>query len=793
MARVKGNAGPPASPEDAEVVVDVLQSHEAAAAPRDAAPNAVSEQEQEQQQPDDNVSAVTSATEHQAVARRQAATAVGAGSSPALGPFRESYRDMDELRRALKVLSVQLNAPYYMQHSSPQRVEARCPTWRERKAAKSSSGGDGSGGGAKKAPPVCDFVVSANRHANGRVYVTRSVVEHSPGCPVMAARQGENSVSAAALLETARPIMDALLTNNTDAAEHAKLLEDLGIDAATLLAQGEAAVRPKDMAKLMKDKFGVSASYMAAWRALSALRQQRKDEDSLSFQRINGYLQTFAAANPGSITAFEHVPGTTTFARAFLSPSALAPGALRYCRATLLLSVLLVTSAFGGVVLTVTAQDAMGDHVPLAIGLAPSESEREWHWFLEQLRRAFPELERAVSTLVHNRGEDLARTVADVFPHCMQTDKVDSFMKSAVVGAAGATNAGSSTLGMIGVGGMMPGASLLDPSLVSPGEGGIASGGVNTGAAASTSPSSPMQWMETLCGKAPLMILVGWVSKVASTLFQRYEKYAHVSSEYPAAFHALASQYESAAAHYDVLRVAESGFEVVDKRSGRQRVVDFAKQTCSCGDYDATKFPCLHVFLAVSYAGMLRADVIPRIFLMTSLKTLYGGRVTPIDVDNVPADGVTAPIPAPKTRGRPRKIQQIQQFGDPKQEKLSCSVCGVKGHNKRTCKRVTVAEPARDVSSSVSIAGVADMGATLVSNVPGSSTAATASSSAPAATTSSTLEEAGSAGLIEAVDDQDDDDGAGFLNGACKCPPPVIVMLAQLAWKLTGIMLPASL
>ncbi|KUF98659.1 Dihydrolipoyl dehydrogenase [Phytophthora nicotianae] len=90
----------------------------------------------------------------------------------------------------------------------------------------------------------------------------------------------------------------------------------------------------------------------------------------------------------------------------------------------------------------------------------------------------------------------------------------------------------------------------------------------------------------------------------------------------------------------------------------------------------------------LTHAGMLRTDVIPRIFLMTSLKTLYAGRITPIDIATVPSDEVTIPHTLPKSRGRPRKVQQIQQFGDPKQEKLRCSVCGVKGHNKRTCKRL---------------------------------------------------------------------------------------------------------
>lgn len=572
-------------------------------------------------------------------------------AAPATGarfpPFLESYADMGELRRALKVLSVQLQAPYYMQHSSPQRVEARCPTWRQRKAGQGSSNPlttqeQGAAPQQEQRPPVCDFVVAANRHANGRVYVTRAVMAHAATCPVMAARKragGAHAVSAAALLETARPFM-----------------EELAASATT--------VRPKDMAQIMKDNFGVSTSYMAAWRALSTFRQQQKQDERASYQKLAGYLTALAQSNPHSVVAFEHTSTpdsstpSTVFARAFLAPGPLQM-ALRYCRPTLLLSALRGTAQFGGVVLALTAQDAMGDLVPLALGLSPAEDEAEWRFFLANAKQAFPDLTRAA--LAHSRGQDspLARAIATEFPGATQSDRVDTFTST-----------------------------VTQPTVAG---------------AHVPPPGSPLAWLEVLCGKAPLMLLVGWVSKVASTLFERSDKYGRLSSEYPEEFHALARQYEREAVHFDVLRVGESAFEVVDKRSGRQRVVDFAHQRCSCGEYDAARFPCLHVFLAVSHAGLLRADVIPRIFLLTSLQALYAGRITPIDVDTVAPDGVTVPRAQPKARGRPRKVQQIQQFGDPKADKLSCSVCGVKGHNKRTCKRVTdkvgAAEQVQDTSA----------------------------------------------------------------------------------------------
>ncbi|KAL4159508.1 hypothetical protein PRNP1_000085 [Phytophthora ramorum] len=581
-------------------------------------------------------------------------------------PFEESYTDMNELRRALKVLSVQRNAPYYMQHSSPQRVEARCPSWRQRKRR---AGADSDAEVSTAAAPVCEFVVSANRHANGRVYVTRAVVTHSPTCSVLHARLAANAdaantgesgtagekgrvsstVTASALLETALPFMGELASSRG----------------------GRDAVKPKDISNIMKEKFGVQPSYMTAWRALSAFRQQRKQDDSKSYMKLNGYLQSFAETNAGSLVAFEHQdssqvpppvgkPNAKIFARAFLCPKPLHD-ALRYCRGSMLLSVFLVTSPFGGVVFTATGQDAMGDNVPIAIGLAPAESENAWSFFLQNLRRAFPDLERSVTSLVHNRGDELTRAAHNVFPNCPQSNEVEMFIRNGVQAAAAAAASEASSV----------------PS-------------ATPGAIGATLPLDlSMQWMEALCAKSPLMILAGWVSQVARTLFQRYERYGHLSSEYPAEFHSLAAEYEGEASRFDVVRTSESEFEVIDQQTSAGRVVNFAKQTCTCGEYDVSRFPCLHVFLAVTHAGMLQTEVIPRIFLMTSLKALYAGRITPIDIDTVTSDGVTIPQPLPKTRGRPRKVQQIQQFGDPKQEKLSCSVCGVKGHNKRTCKRLS--------------------------------------------------------------------------------------------------------
>ncbi|KAG3086103.1 hypothetical protein PC122_g9360 [Phytophthora cactorum] len=112
-----------------------------------------------------------------------------------------------------------------------------------------------------------------------------------------------------------------------------------------------------------------------------------------------------------------------------------------------------------------------------------------------------------------------------------------------------------------------------------------------------------MQWMEALCAKAPLMILVGWVSQVARTLFQRYERYGHLSAEYPAEFHSLAAEYEGEASRFDVVRTSESHNKRTCKRltAGATPVREVHTDDVASGQDDTT-------FLVSTYGDALAFD-----------------------------------------------------------------------------------------------------------------------------------------------------------------------------------------
>jgi hypothetical protein len=70
----------------------------------------------------------------------------------------------------------------------------------------------------------------------------------------------------------------------------------------------------------------------------------------------------------------------------------------------------------------------MGEEISLAIAIVSSENEQEWTYFLQNLQQAIPDFENVVTTIVHNRGEELQLAISTVFPACLSSDNVDTFL-----------------------------------------------------------------------------------------------------------------------------------------------------------------------------------------------------------------------------------------------------------------------------------------------------------------------------------------------------------------------------
>ena len=118
------------------------------------------------------------------------------------------------------------------------------------------------------------------------------------------------------------------------------------------------------------------------------------------------------------------------------------------------------------------------------------------------------------------------------------------------------------------------------------------------------------------------------------------------------------------------------------------RVVDFERQTCSCGFFREHGVPCRHMC-----AAALSVKVHPKTFIIPErtrevLRQTYDGVTIPIDLGTLTDDGMKAPT-GTKKRGRPNHNRIPSATEKAPRNTVKCGKCGKRGHNKRSCKAAT--------------------------------------------------------------------------------------------------------
>ena len=104
------------------------------------------------------------------------------------------------------------------------------------------------------------------------------------------------------------------------------------------------------------------------------------------------------------------------------------------------------------------------------------------------------------------------------------------------------------------------------------------------------------------------------------------------------------------------------------------------------------KFPCRH---GVAYfskweqldvAAILR-DHVHYYFRYKALHGLYRPNICPVITDSLEYDGETLPPLEKKPAGRPKKKRYRRRsiHVDRQKSPIRCSICGKRGHNKKTC------------------------------------------------------------------------------------------------------------
>jgi hypothetical protein len=117
-------------------------------------------------------------------------------------------------------------------------------------------------------------------------------------------------------------------------------------------------------------------------------------------------------------------------------------------------------------------------------------------------------------------------------------------------------------------------------------------------------------------------------------------------------------------------------------------------QWCTCGIWQDVLYPCRHgcaVFRKwkeKDFSYVLQNLVHPY-YKFECVQQMYKNNIFPACIDNVKYDDTTRPPVVKKPQpGRPRskRLRRRSEFLDPDESPITCSDCGQRGHNKRTCK-----------------------------------------------------------------------------------------------------------
>ncbi|KAH6590260.1 hypothetical protein BASA50_009520 [Batrachochytrium salamandrivorans] len=192
-------------------------------------------------------------------------------------------------------------------------------------------------------------------------------------------------------------------------------------------------------------------------------------------------------------------------------------------------------------------------------------------------------------------------------------------------------------------------------------------------------------WLEPLRSSSHLNFFNNWLSKVAELMFSRNKLYNNLSSKTPENIQRRFNENKRKGLQRQIHQFAEFGFEVVNQANGHKRIINLTLKTCTCGKFKKYQFPCHHAAVVFVKAGLSPIHFMAASYYTASLKAIYSNLVTPVVLDDIVPEDIVLPPVIMKRAERP-KSRRIRSRGETNfEDQYTCTVCGNKGHNRRTC------------------------------------------------------------------------------------------------------------
>ena len=172
--------------------------------------------------------------------------------------------------------------------------------------------------------------------------------------------------------------------------------------------------RPKDIQADIREQFGVQITYTNAWRARErALRLIRGTPED-SFRLLPAYSYVLQQNNPGTVTHLE-TDADNHFKYFFMALEPCIRGFNSLIRPVVAVDGTFLKGSYLGTMFVAVCKDGNNQIYPLAWGIADSENDTSWEWFMVKLRGVIADHQNLV--FISDRHASIERAIRGVFPH----------------------------------------------------------------------------------------------------------------------------------------------------------------------------------------------------------------------------------------------------------------------------------------------------------------------------------------------------------------------------------------
>ncbi|KAJ9564652.1 hypothetical protein OSB04_000618 [Centaurea solstitialis] len=442
-------------------------------------------------------------------------------------------------------------------------------------------------------------------------------------------------------------------------------------------------IRAADIIKDMKAQHKINVSYWQAWRAKWQAINMIEGDPEDSFTRLPLYFYNLELNNPGTQTRIV-VGNDGRFVSCFC---ALGCSIVTF-RSGLLRKVIIIDGAhlkgrYSGTMFLAVAMDGNNQVVPIAIGVAKSESGEHWTWFLSMLRECIGEMEGLV--FMSDRAAAIHQAINTVYPNAHHALCCRHLFMNIKAKAPSIDD--NKTLFW-------------------------------KTCKANTAHEFEFQ-MNALIAAVPYAEMLNRIDankwSRAHFLGQRYNIMSSNSVESMNA-HATVARKHPIVGLMDYLRSYQQQWYSSRRRIAdgyRDAKVHIYDKTCTCGKWQLSGLPCGHVITVASYMGLDDCwQFASPYFTVHNLRETYAPTINPVGPlqtwvsPDYPLMVVHPPV-MKKLPSKPSSNYRIPSRGETRTRKR-CGICRQYGHKRSQCihvpsaTRQTPAEPTQQPNESFS-------------------------------------------------------------------------------------------